>query len=99
MKKFSVLLRGENFFINVDDARQRLGFYTTRYVEATDESEAEARAVDLLRQDARLREAVQNDPSDPPMLFAEEIDELDSFDGIESLTPGLAFFDDESSVN
>jgi hypothetical protein len=97
MKKFSVLLRGDNFLIDAGDSPQRLGFYTMRYVEAEDEGEAEARAVDLLRQDTRLREVVLNDPSDPPMLFAEEIDELDSFDGIESLTPGLAFFDEQQA--
>ncbi len=99
MKKFSVFLRGENFFILVDDVPQRTGFYTTRYVEAKDEAEAEQRAVDAFRQEGHLRDVVLNNPSDPPMLFAEEIDEIESFDGIESLTPGLVFFPDEPAAH
>jgi hypothetical protein len=93
MKKFRVVLRGENFWMSFDGAAQRLGFYTTRFVEAADQAEAEHRAVDMLRRDAKLHGKVLNDKSDPPLIFAEEIEELDSFDGVESMTPGLAFYE------
>ena len=42
MKKFRVFVRGENFLINLDGVNQKLGFYTTRYVEAEDEEAAES---------------------------------------------------------
>lgn len=79
MKKFRVLVRGENFLLASEGAVKRFGFYTTRFVEALDKDEAERRAVESLRQEDRLRGGVLNDPSDPPMLFAEEIDEISSF--------------------
>ena len=98
MRKFRVFLRGENFFLNTDGEVKR-GFYTTRYVEAADRDTAEQRAVGAFRDEGRLRGLVLNDPSDPPMLFADEIDEIETFDGIESLTPGLVFHPDEPSAH
>lgn len=95
MKKFRVLVRGENFLLKSEGAVKRFGFYTTRFVEALDKDEAERRAVESLRQENRLREGVLNDHSDPPMLFAEEIDEISSFDAVEDRSPGLAFYEDQ----
>ena len=97
MKKFRVFLRGENFLMTVDGTTKRLGFYTTRFLEAPDKEEAEQKAVESLRQNERLRNGVLNDRSDPPLLFAEEIEEIPSFDGIENRDLGLGFFEDESS--
>ncbi len=97
MKRFRVFLRGENFLLSVEGTAKRLGFYTTRFLEAPDERAAEQQAVESLRQNEELRSGVLNDPSDPPMLFAEEIEEIPSFEGMEDRDLGLAFFDDESS--
>jgi hypothetical protein len=99
MRKFKVFLRGVNFFLKMDGEAKRCGFYTTRYVEAGDRDQAEQRAVDAFRDEGRLRGLVLNDPSDPPTLFVEEIVEIESFDGIESLTPSLVFFPDEPSAH
>jgi hypothetical protein len=98
MKKFRVLLRGENFLLRSEGVVKRFGFYTTRFVEAVDESEAERCAVEYLRQEDRLRGSVLNDPSDPPMIFAEEIDEVPSFDAVEDRSPGLAFYEDQPTA-
>jgi hypothetical protein len=62
----------------MDGETKRCGFYTTRYVEAGNRDQAEQRAVDVFRDEGRLRGLVLNDPSDPPMLFADEIGEIDS---------------------
>jgi hypothetical protein len=97
MKKFRVLVRGENFLLESEGAVKRFGFYTTRFVEAADEREAEQRAVESLRQEDRLRGRV-NDRSDPPMLFAEEVVELSSFEGVENRSPGLAFYEDPQTA-
>lgn len=95
MKKFRVLLSGENFLMNQEGAVKRFGFYTTRFVEALDKGEAERFAIESLRQHDQLREGVLNDHSDPPMLFAEEIDEVSTFEDVENQVPGLAFYEDE----
>lgn len=91
-KKYRVLLKGENFLVECDGTVERWGFYTTRFVEAVDEDHAEQTAVDLIRNDARLREAVHNERSDPPMIFLEEIDEIATF---ESQGAGYTFYKDD----
>jgi hypothetical protein len=63
--------------MEVDGKPTRVGFYTTRFVEANNGDGAEVLAVDLIRSDSWLRKAVSNDRSDPPMIFAEEIEEVD----------------------
>jgi hypothetical protein len=95
MKKFRILLRGENFFMESGGAMKRFGFYTTRFAEAHDEAEAERPVVEAFRQEGQLRGRVLNDRSDPPMLFAEEIVEIASFESVENRKPGLAFYEDQ----
>ena len=96
---FRILLRGENFLLESEGAVKCFGFYTTRFVEAPNETEAERLAVESLRQDERLRGRVLNDLSDPPMLFAEEIAEPSSLDTIENRAPGLAFYEDRPTAH
>jgi hypothetical protein len=54
MKKYRVFIRGENFIVRGDDQDQKMGFYTTVYVEALDEQSAEFKAMELLRSDQKL---------------------------------------------
>jgi hypothetical protein len=44
MKKYKVLVRGENFLINLESEDQKFGFYTTAYVEGQDEEQAEPKS-------------------------------------------------------
>lgn len=97
MKDFCVLIRGENFFVKLEDAARLYGFYTSRTVRAADHAGAEALAIESIRRDDRLRGMVLNDPSDPPRLFAEEITEASSSATTE--TSGLAWFQDESTLH
>jgi hypothetical protein len=92
MKKYKVLVRGENFLINFEDKDQKLGFYTTVFVEGKDEEQAEQRAIALLRNDKEFRRSVLNEQSDAPMMFVDEIDELGSFDGVNLPRTGFSFF-------
>lgn len=75
-----------------------VGFYTTRFVEAETPEKAEDLAVQLIRGDAKLHEAVVNDKSDPPMIYAEEVVLLETFEG--NMTPGAGYtfflYDDET---
>lgn len=98
MKKFRVFVRGENFLINIDDVQQKLGFYTTRYVEALNEEAAEYAVMDMLRGDPKLAKGVLNDKSDPPMMYAEEVEEIDSFEGVPLAVSGFAFYPDEKEA-
>lgn len=98
-KTFRVLLRGENFLLESEGTMKRFGFYTTRFVEASNETEAEHMAVEVLRQDPRLRGGVLNDRSDPPLLFAEEIVKLSADVAIEDTAPGFAFYEDHPTAH
>jgi hypothetical protein len=98
MRKYKVLVRGENFLINVDGKDQRLGFYTTAFVEARNEEEAEDKAIALLRDDEDLRRGMLNKKSDSPMMFAEEIAELDSFEGVHLPRTGFSYFPEEEQI-
>jgi hypothetical protein len=92
MTKFKVLILGENFLINLDGEDQRLGFYTTAFVEASNPEHAEELAIELLRDDQEFKRGVLNEKSDPPMMFVEDITELESFDGLNLPRTGFAFF-------
>ena len=95
MKKYKVLVRGENFRMNLDGEDQRLGFYTTAFVEGQDEEEAEQRAIRLLRDDQEFCQSVLNEQSDSPMMFVDEIHELASFEGLILPRTGFSFFPEE----
>lgn len=72
MKKYKVMVEGLNFLIRVDTETTKHGFFTTRFVEAWDEDEAESKVVEMLR--VELKTLVQNVKSDSPMMFVEEIE-------------------------
>lgn len=74
--RFRVFLHGQNALIETNGRPQRLGFYTTRIVEAASEEEAERQAIKLLKSDDWLNEALLNSGTDPFVLAAEEVDEV-----------------------
>jgi hypothetical protein len=91
MALFRVFLRGTNFLLEVDGKSTLLGFYATRFVEAANREGAELLAIDLIRNDDWLQKSVSNDRSDPPMLFADEIEEIDK-GGVNEMPSGFSFF-------
>jgi hypothetical protein len=50
MKKYKVFVHGQNFLLNLDGKAEKVGFYTTRFVEANDDNEAEENAISTLRE-------------------------------------------------
>lgn len=97
MKKYRVFVRGENFIVRGDEQDQKLGFYTTVFVEALDEQSAEFKAMELLRTDQKLVSITLNSKSNPPMMYMEEIEELETFEGLNLPRTGFAFFTAEDS--
>ena len=93
MKKYRVMVEGVNFLIEMDSEVRKFGFFTTRFVEARDKEEAEARALDMLR--VELKRLVRNEKSDSPMMFVEEIEELETFGEFIVPGTGCAWYPDE----
>lgn len=96
MKKYLVLVYGRNFRLPIRARRRTVlkltGFYTTRCVVASDSVQAEYKAVDLIRRDAKLRRSVRNSRADPPIMHAVEIREVDTFAPLKPPGTGYAFF-------
>jgi hypothetical protein len=80
----------------MDGEPKLMGFYTTRFDQAETPEEAEDLAVKLIRGDNKLREAVINDKSDPPMIYAEEVVVVETFEGNKPPGGGYCFYEDES---
>ena len=92
MKKYKILLQGNNFLLKLDGNKNIFGFYTTRYVEAENLKDAENIAIELIRNDHELRQSVLNKKNDPPIIFVDEIDELENFKGVKTPGKGYSFF-------
>lgn len=77
---YRVRLRGRNL-VTEDPVHEgqpvRLGFWATCLVEAASEREAADVAFAQLYADEELKSAVRNDPSSPPAVDVEEVEELD----------------------
>ncbi len=93
MKKYKVTIEGVNFLVGIDTEIRKYGFFTTRFVEAWDKDEAEAQVIDMLR--VELKALVQNEKSDSPMMFVEEIVELKTFGDFPVPGAGFTWYPDE----
>jgi hypothetical protein len=92
MPRYQVEINGQNFLIDVDGRVAKHGFFTMRFVEASDSTDAENAAVQMIRDAQRLRNIVRNPSDDPPVMDVVRVVELDSFEGIEIREPGFVFY-------
>ena len=95
MNKYRVLVNGRNFLIEINGVMSKHGFYTTRYVEAADPDAAELVAMDLVRQRRDIASNLKNVAPDLPMMYAEEIEELDDFEKGDSSNHGFSWYIEE----
>jgi hypothetical protein len=93
MQKYRVMVHGQNAVTEVDGIRKRLSFYTNVFVEGSNVGDAEVRALALLQEDQGLRKSCSNAEGDPVRFSVEEVQELESFDGIQLPRTGLAFYE------
>ena len=94
MKKYKIMLNGQNFKLNLGEGFARHGFYTTRYANATSKSAAEHIAVESIRKRDDINLRLKNEKIDPPIIYAEEIVEIDSIDE-SAAEPDLTWFKEE----
>ena len=95
MPHYRVKLAGENFRLTLEGKAMKLGFLTTRLVEAPGQAQAELNAVQLIREDQKLA-GVLNDRSDPPMIYCEGIEEIEPFDRESVAQVGFTFYPEEA---
>lgn len=94
MSKYKVLVNGENFLLDYEGRPKKLGFYVWRSVEASDAEAAENAVIELIRGDTRLKGKALNGRDDPPMLYAEEVVEVDERESDEGLDTGFSWYDE-----
>ena len=84
--------------MRLDEEAQKLGFYTTVFIEAQDQESAELEAMELLRNDPKLSSGALNTKLDSPMMFVEKSEELESFKGLNLPRTGFSFFPEEKEM-
>jgi hypothetical protein len=96
MPKYLVLVYGRNFRFPFHERRTTVikltGFYTTRCVVASGPVEAEYKAMDIIRRDSKLRRSVRNPRTDPPIMHALEVRQVESFAPLKAPGTGYVFF-------
>ena len=87
MKKFKIVVEGQNYNIKVDNIPQKCGFFTTRFIEADSSSDVEDTVMKLVRDE--LKDVILNDQSDPPVMYIDGLVEVERFG--DNDVPGFGF--------
>jgi hypothetical protein len=82
MPAYRALIEGRNFLLALDGATRRHGFYQTVFVQSADPVEAEATALQTVKDDAELKRMAQNQAHDPPMLYVDALFELEGSEAL-----------------
>ena len=100
MKKFKVILHGENFLLNLDGELKKYGFYATKFVKADNPKEAEKLAKILIRQYPYLRDTIINENAYRPTINLKEINEVKFLKFLsKKSTTGITFYvEDEGAI-
>lgn len=78
MKFYQVFIEGSNFLLKSgNDGGMKQGFRTIRLINAEDEKQAEAIAIDKIREENFLKRSVLNRREDPPLLYVTNIQETE----------------------
>ncbi|TRD10855.1 hypothetical protein FGU71_02545 [Erythrobacter insulae] len=77
MHKYSVMIEGVDFPARLlEDADGPLGFYATRFVEATDEQAAEFAALDSIKKELRPFFRERRNGGTNPLMFVHKVVEI-----------------------
>lgn len=98
-KQYKVFINGDNFLMELEgQGMQKVGFYTTRCVEAKNPDEAEERAVAMLRSDSKLKKWTCNKKNNPPLLHVKEIEECVLSKKALKEQPGLVLYAEDKGL-
>ena len=81
--------------IKLDGKIQKVGFYTTLFVEAQNPEQAEDEAIGIIRSDTKLSESILNQRNDSPILTVDAIEEVKK---LQYQTDGYVFYPDEEKI-
>lgn len=95
MGNYRVLLHGYNLWLEFEGKVQHIGFYVTRFVEASSALEAERRALDAIESEPHVR-AARNRREDPPFIDVSESVAVARSD-VPEVAPGYALYPVEES--
>jgi len=76
MTSYLVRMSGRNVLVNSDSSPKKRRFSATRLVEAGNLEEAQTLAVERTQKAVQLEVDILNDPSDPPSIKIERVDEV-----------------------
>jgi hypothetical protein len=93
-RKFRVVIQGYDSAAGFVAEGPRVGFWTTRYVEAQSSSDAAGTAVDLVLADELLAKTVDAEWGGRPIVRADKVEELSTFDNISAPGVGYTFFEE-----
>ena len=91
MAWFRCLIRGENFPGNLVGEPGLVGFYVTRFVEASRAEDAESCALQALRSEPKLARPSDQTPPGLPRVHFEEIQELHASE-VPAQQPGFTWY-------
>jgi hypothetical protein len=94
MRRYKVLVNGENLYLHMEGRRRKLGFYTTVFVSAPDPLRAGQIAIRYMEDDPTMFGSVRNDLDDPPCLSVADVEELGPDCGEPPERTGLAFYNE-----
>ncbi len=95
MKKFTVTVHGQNFFIQEehDKTPRWREFYVHAFLEAETVQEAEGAALELVRDLPKLKKVVMNPPDNLPTLSIDESAELSDWPECTRPLSGFVFIE------
>lgn len=93
MKKYKILVEGKNFLVNVNGTPEKMGFFTMRCLEASDQEEAQRMTLEVIRN--QLQGVVLNARSDPPTLTVDTVQKLEEFGDHHVPGSGFSWFPEE----
>lgn len=95
MAKYYVLINGQNFLVDKRGQIRKYGFFTTRCVDADGPQQAEVSAISLLRRNQSLKKMVRNAEGDQPMLYVEEVAQVEPFHSLPRSEQGFSWYPED----
>lgn len=100
MNKYRIFLHGINLITYDNTGKQsKFGFYVNVFIESENAIDAESAAMLLIQQDSELQHIALNQAGDDLRLEAEEIEKIDSFEGVALPRTGFSFYLDDAEIN